>query len=109
VKTLSELLALPVEQFDWFEALNLCVKQEPTHLEYYRLYGRANDWPTCACGQLCKALPRYSESKLPKDEILQEFGVSFTDAIEVGNWQLAISIMKQIGQRTAELLKGQAK
>lgn len=50
--------------------------QQVTQPVAEELERRAHEWPTCACGQLCKRLPR-SEKGVPLDDITYELGVSF--------------------------------
>jgi hypothetical protein len=77
---------------------------------------KAGDWPTCAVGQLCKELPRYTEEEgyqysdgEPKDEILAEFGSDFAEAIGDQDPLRAHYFMTKIEKRTITLLKKQPK
>lgn len=89
--------------WNWLTFLNRAVKKEPSQRQSERAMNRASGWPTCACGQLCKKLPR-SETGLPTDELLRDYGTSFTMHIGRQNWQAALDEFKEIEARTAELL-----
>lgn len=45
------------------------------------LYSMAGSWPTCACGQLCKDLPRSLGTKAPLDTKLNALGTLFSTAL----------------------------
>jgi hypothetical protein len=68
------------KDFDWLLFLNKPVeevKQKDVELAH-KLSG---DWPTCACGQLCKSLPR-GQGNMPEDDVLYELGIQFADVME---------------------------
>lgn len=64
----------------------------------------ANQWPTCACGELCKSLPRGTLGE-PRDEELYRLGMQFIYAIDDRYWESAKRILLQIEARTSQLLK----
>jgi hypothetical protein len=61
-------------------------------------------WPTCACGQLCRDLPRTSVG-MPSDIKLQQMGGIFCSEISVRDWKKALRVFYQIEARTEELLQ----
>lgn len=106
------------EDFNWFKFLALPV-EEITEEAITAAYELSQDWVTCACGQVCRALPRRNGDE-PKDEMLYQLGMSFTDIlgaayneIVYGNnkeakeaeLQEAMTILHEIEQRTTELLQ----
>jgi hypothetical protein len=91
-------------EFDWITELEKSIKQEPDRATYRQLCDRARTWPTCACGQLCKALPRREDGK-PVDFDLQNLGIRFCMAIGSTNYEWALDIFGQIEARTAELMR----
>lgn len=70
------------------------------------LQDMAQRWPTCACGQLCRQLPRM-EDGCPKDSKLRGLGGSFADKVNRRQWCKALDIFQQIEARTTELLEEQ--
>jgi hypothetical protein len=64
----------------------------------------AGSWPTCACGQLCKNIPRLSDGR-PEDPVLRVLGTSFFHYIEECNWGKAIETFLKIEERTDLLLE----
>ena len=91
------------DQFNWLQALEAAIKEEPSFNECEKLEDLANRWPTCACGQLCKKLPRREDSS-PEDDKARILGLQFLTAVNDGNWKGALSIFKEIEYRTADLL-----
>lgn len=89
--------------FNWLDALEAAVKQEPTNDQYEDLFERSNEWPLCAVGQLCKALPRTMNGS-PKDEALYMLGQDFTRYIGNGSWSQALATFHTIEARTSLLL-----
>jgi len=64
----------------------------------------AGSWPTCACGQLCEALPRDHLGR-PKDFRLAQWGTKFAEYVDESKWCLALETFKKIEHRTAGLLE----
>lgn len=101
------------KDFDWFAFLGQpCRNMSKEDLE--DAHDLASDWPTCACGQLCRALPR-SIAGEPYDDQFHRLGMDFLS--EIINMKLmdsecdkescrknAIAIFKRIEERTIELL-----
>jgi len=91
--------------FDWFDVLERLVKgEELSYSDKYILMDRAGNWPTCACGQLCKALPRNKITKVPEDATLQMLGVKFAEYVNMRKWVQALHCFNKIEARSAELL-----
>jgi hypothetical protein len=66
--------------FDWFAFLNQNI--ELVSEDYFdEANSLANNWVTCACGQLCKVLPRGS-GNCPADDELYDLGMDFAHEIE---------------------------
>ena len=70
--------------FNWLDALNyLCTKrgiERTSRYEFDELLNGAAGWPTCACGQLCKALPKRAGGA-PADMELYHYGCNFVTAV----------------------------
>jgi hypothetical protein len=111
------------ENFDWNEFLAL-----QFHEVSYELMSMAHDkasaWPTCACGQLCRGLPReygIRPHDAPTDYILRNRGTNFTSTIASMSHAIvsrdrnlyhdcrdqARMLMGQIEARTTQLLNEQ--
>lgn len=95
-------------EFNWLHALEAAVKQEPTYAEYVRLEKLSENWPTCACGELCKDLPR-TPSQQPTDQELFTLGRKFMYDVMSRRWPDALATFHAIEQRTAALLLAQGK
>lgn len=65
-------------------------------------------WPTCACGELCKSLPRDNAGE-PKDIVLFGLGIRFYGQIQRGEFLDAKDTMKAIDERTVFLMEEMAK
>ena len=93
--------------FDWIDTLQQ-LKTNPviTTSQYEILIRKAGNWPTCACGQLCKALPKEVFGE-PEDQKLQTLGMKFYGQVERQEWCLALETFYKIECRSAELLKQQ--
>ena len=93
-------------EFNWYTELNKAIEKEPSIGTLIDLRKRADDWVTCGCGQLCKALPRNLDGK-PKDRKLSTFGIYFANYIHTKNWINALKILNKIEARTSQLLNEQ--
>lgn len=62
--------------FDWLLFLSKPVN-EVKQIDVERARKLAGDWPTCACGQLCKALPKSEGNNAPVDDELYHLGCDF--------------------------------
>lgn len=63
----------------------------------------AANWPTCACGQLCKRLPKIDQG-MPEDETLRQEGGDFSQYVNLAQWPAALACFKQIEARSTQLL-----
>lgn len=90
--------------FDWNAFLtNPPEFESPDHDAATDLSSR---WVTCACGNLCDAIPRLEHLEgRPQDRELAELGTMFTDNIEDANWPQARQTLAAIEARSAQLLK----
>jgi len=90
------------EPFDWRKAL-----ENPPEIdtpEHDELISLSEKWVTCACGNLCDAIPR-DEDGTPNDLILKNLGVNFDHCVENCEWEIAKEILKLIEKRSSEILK----
>lgn len=95
--------------FNWIAVLkDLTAGAEWTHDDANKLSQLSANWPTCACGQMCKHLPHNYDSG-PKDPILRSLGTQFYLKIVCKNWRDALALFYQIEARTMELLQCQNK
>lgn len=94
------------EKFNWLTMLKWCADNpERISRELRMELGiAAGDWPTCACGELCRKLPRHVTGS-PRDAALYVFGVEFSLDVRGSYWTNAIRVFHQIEERTAHLLK----
>lgn len=92
-------------EFDWFAVLEwLCANgNQITDGECWVLRRGADMWPTCACGQLCKSLPRAPDGR-PLDDILLNLGLHFLSAIKDRDWKSALMELRWIEARAHTLL-----
>jgi hypothetical protein len=103
------------DNFCWFLFLEQ-PDNEITEDQIEEAYEKSAQWVTCACGQLCKEIPR-NECNRPLDADLQLLGVSFMDKLKIAKnvfyrqhsfkeyLDEAKDILIKIEQRTTELLK----
>ena len=89
-------------KFNWFTELDKAINTEPTDEKWKYLSDMAGSWVTCACGQLCKKLPRRKGA--PEDLDLYLNGSTFSKAILGRHWKYAKIVLERIEKRTIELL-----
>ena len=87
--------------FNWNEFLN---KTEITEYEWNEAFELAEDWVTCATGNLCDCIPR-NESGGPIDNKLRNLGRNFFEAINTKDIELAKNILADIEKRSSKLIK----
>jgi len=90
-------------EFNWFTELDKAIKAEPTDEKWKYLSDMAFSWVTCACGELCKDLPKGRNGQ-PEDSYLYANGAEFSDAVDNKDWLYAKLILERIEKRTIELL-----
>ena len=92
-------------EFDWLVFLQHAVDSHGAvnDTDYMRACQMAAEWPTCACGQLCKDLPR-NERFQPHDTDLSHLGGHFYAHVGARRWREALDTFKLIEERTAYLL-----
>lgn len=106
--------------FDWFAFLEQDASQYGL-TDLLHAMSISVNWTTCACGHLCKSLPRDRHGE-PRDIILSDLGIKFHQAIEAMRFchsssvlhlnarrKEALEILKDIERRTSYLLEQQAK
>lgn len=102
------------ESFDWFAFLARFDETNPARRA--AAYARSMRWTTCACGQLCSALPRHAATKQPRDVRLATLGVEFNlliyDLVMSNDRRIrtmslgaARQVLREIEKRTTILLK----
>lgn len=92
------------ESFNWLAVLKDLAAGAPlSRGEHLDLFVLAREWPTCACGQLCKQLPR-DDAGRPLDHKLDRLGSRFFNAVGTKHWEEAIRTFQQIEARTEKLL-----
>ena len=69
----------PSKVKDWYKILHQD-KKDFTKKDLKKLQDTAAEWEFCACGNLCKLIPR-KEGGAPKDKILMKAGVKFSFAL----------------------------
>jgi hypothetical protein len=91
-------------KFDWYDVLDrLIAGEKPSEAERVTIQQRAGPWTTCACGQMCKIIPRDS-SKSPIDEQLRTLGGAFAQQMSAGHYHDARKTLDKIEKRTAKIL-----
>lgn len=63
----------------------------------------SEQWPSCACGQLCSTLPRHGNGR-PIDAELASLGMSFFHAVEDERWTAALNLFNKIEARSTTLV-----
>jgi hypothetical protein len=106
------------KSFDWYRELEALRTIKTGGLIHQRLGGYrerqgkaislASQWTTCACGNMCDIIPRTEDGR-PVDTTLTHLGIIFPRAIEAGNYDGALSILDQIEERSAVLIKHELK
>lgn len=89
--------------FDWLVWLKQACKVDPSDEDYMRKIVLAAQWPTCACGQLCKQIPRKASGE-PTDAELFDLGVCFVRRIDSRKWSEALKTFRAIEARTTLIL-----
>ena len=91
------------KNWDWYAFLNASkeVKEEYNN----EAYDLSSDWVTCACGQVCSALPKGKHANAPLDNELGDLGVDFCSEIDNKDWGNAKETLNKIEARTIFLLK----
>lgn len=93
------------DSFNWLALLkDLAAGMPLSEVEWQQIKRMAAAWPTCACGQLCAALPRNRQGA-PRDDILIQLGGAFCGQICTAEWTSALKLFHMIEARTSELLK----
>ena len=93
--------------FDWNKFLN---KKEITQEEWENASELSSKWVTCACGNQCDLIPRYTSKHTfdaagrPIDRVLSELGYEFYELIEMQNIKSSKLILAKIEQRSAYIL-----
>lgn len=90
--------------FDWNAELQKKINGEEFTVNKWELRDMACEWPTCACGNQCAAIPRNEYSGAPLDEKLRALGTEFYCRIVDSEWVSAKAILAEIEQRSAEIL-----
>jgi len=97
--------------WNWFQYLK---SPQDIKDEYYdQACHLAGTWTTCACGHLCKELPKVKdlnvkvsgmEKEAPADKDLRVLGLEFAANIQDEHYNYAFDTLMKIEQRTIKLL-----
>lgn len=90
--------------FDWNKALANPPDQYTD--EHQDLKLQADDWVTCACGNQCAIIPRYSAGG-PRDDTLRHLGLKFSDNIYDADWPAAKQTLSLIESRATLLISAE--
>lgn len=90
--------------FDWNEFLERAIKGGISKSEYLKAVELSESWVTCACGNQCSAIPRFSGG-CPVDMRLERLGIEFHDSVLLKLWEKAKEILERIEERSAQLIK----
>lgn len=99
-KTFSETQG--IAPFDWRHALT-----HPELHNYENLAHRSAGWVTCACGNQCAIIPRYSSTcsdgveGMPMDDLLRSLGGQFYTHVAREGWDHAEAVLDEIESRSA--------
>ncbi len=91
------------KKYNWLTELEKAVKKEPATNHLRMMERLAHQWPTCACGQLCKRLPR--TLGVPDDAKTADLGYWFAVYVERHQWKRALETFHKIESRTVAILK----
>lgn len=97
--------------WNWFHYLK--APQDIKDKHYNKAYDLAASWVTCACGELCKNLPKVKDFnnkfdgpglEAPADNDLQCLGLEFMSNIHNEDYDDAFETLLEIEKRTIKLL-----
>lgn len=88
--------------FDWNKALEDAIAMPPSYDQWMEMVSLAKEWVTCACGNLCAALPREFNGA-PEDYTLDHLGRQFSTSVTNRQWPAAKQILEEIEACGAEL------
>lgn len=103
--------------FDWNKFLkNASRRKTPlSEEEHIQVSKRSQSWVTCACGNQCAIIPRWSyddtnmphwaELNSPKDKKLNTWGIQFFRAVDAQKWKKAKEILNKIEGRSIVLIR----
>ncbi len=86
--------------WNWWKFLT---NTDPSEEEWQEARNRARAWPTCACGEQCKTLPKDILGG-PDDGLLRTFGMEFMRFIHEKDQAAALNAFRAIENRSAYLL-----
>lgn len=123
MKTYAEAMAN--KPFDWFSWLDDRIAMvEISEDKIDSVIEKSGQWTTCACGNMCDAIPRWSREDAnpssgirtsdgnypmpgePKDGELSRLGMKFYDEIQDKDWEDAKDTLIKIERRSKEVLVG---
>ena len=102
---MREIFNTSGKNFHWLAALEEAAAN-PHKMkddETVALRRASSAWPTCACGELCRLLPR-NWNERPLDGELTNLGGKFTILIALLQWDYALATFHAIEARAARLL-----
>lgn len=92
------------DSFNWLAVLKDLVHGMPLPKAHHaRLMSLARQWPSCACGQVCKSIPKHIDG-YPDDVVLLQRGRFFYEFVAKQDWEGALQTFHHIEERTQFLL-----
>lgn len=95
---------MTAKPFNWLTFLQAAMQNEPSAEQGRLAWAASLNWPTCACGELCRDLPRNRLGE-PLDTKLRELGCEFMFHVSACEWGNALTAFREIEARTALLSK----
>lgn len=92
------------EPINWRDELTKAIRVEPSDYKHFDLDRAAANWVTCACGNICAAIPRNDHGE-PMDDELRGLGASFYNRVKHRQWQRASEVLDAIEERSIEVLR----
>jgi len=93
-----------MEQFNWVTTLQDIISGKTANPDWKFLKGKSACWTTCACGNLCDAIPRRYSGQ-PDDLLLATHGSYFYMYITDKRPKMALETLHVIERRAMILLK----
>lgn len=89
--------------FDWNDFLDRAIDGDITEYEKNKAKILSDNWVTCACGNQCEAIPRYTDGS-PMDFLLKSFGDDFGILIWSSEFKQAKRTLGEIEKRSAKII-----
>lgn len=95
------MMSSDINSFDWNIFLN---QNDITEREWSVATAKSSIWVTCACGSLCKQIPRTINGR-PVDRLLTQLGLDFFKYITEKDIINSKKTLIQLEKRSIELIK----